>query len=144
MSAPLTGGCVCGAVRYVCSATPEQRQMFRCHCRDCQRVSGGPYCAVVFVPAESFRLTRGTIRHHTTPSAMGGLHQRGFCAECGSRLTGGEAPGVVSTHLGFTAASLDDPTVFRAGVDMWMDDAQPWDPVDPATPKFGGYPPDST
>lgn len=141
MSRTLTGGCVCGAVRYVCTATAAETQMFRCHCRDCQRVSGGPYCAVVFVPASTFKVTQGEIRHHTTPSAMGGLHQRGFCAECGSRLTGGEAPGVVSTHLGFTAASLDDPSVFQPSVDMWTADAQPWDVPDPASPRFPGYPP---
>jgi hypothetical protein len=140
MTQPLTGGCVCGAVRYTCTAPPEERQMFRCHCRDCQHVSGGPYCAVVYVPAATFAVTRGKIRHHTTPSAMGGLHKRGFCADCGTRLTGGETPGEVSTHLGFTASSLDDPTVFRPSLDMWTAEAQPWDVPDPQTPRFPGPP----
>lgn len=36
---PFTGGCVCGAVRYGCTAEPVM--MFKCHCRDCQRVTGG-------------------------------------------------------------------------------------------------------
>jgi len=81
-----TGGCECGAIRYECSAAPIV--MFNCHCRECQRVTGGPYTPVVLVPAEAFRLTRGALRHHFTPSEMMGRHKRGFCGDCGSRVTG--------------------------------------------------------
>jgi hypothetical protein len=38
---PFTGGCVCGAIRYECSAAPIM--MFKCHCRDCQQVTGGGF-----------------------------------------------------------------------------------------------------
>jgi hypothetical protein len=113
--------------------------MFRCHCRDCQRVSGGPYAPVVFVPAKTFKVTRGTVKHHTTPSEANGKHKRGFCAKCGSRLTGGEGPG--STYVGMTASSLDDPSQFRPMMDMWVSDAQRWDHLVPKLPKFEKYPP---
>jgi hypothetical protein len=135
---PFSGGCQCGAVRYECSAEPGQIQMFKCHCRDCQQVSGGPFAAVVYVPAATFRLTRGTIAHHATPGGFG-PHQRGFCAQCGSRLTGGEGPG--STGIGMTAASLDDPSWFKPQMEMWVRDAQPWDQLDPELPQFDTYPP---
>ena len=36
-----TGGCVCGAIRYECDAEPIMT--FKCHCRDCQHVTGGAY-----------------------------------------------------------------------------------------------------
>ncbi|HEU0005684.1 MAG TPA: aldehyde-activating protein, partial [Terriglobia bacterium] len=49
MKIPFTGGCVCGAVRYECSAEPIM--MFKCHCRDCQRVTGGGFVAGLVVPA---------------------------------------------------------------------------------------------
>lgn len=115
--------------------------MFKCHCRDCQRVTGAPFTAAVFVPVETFRLTRGQLRFHTTPSAMGGRHRRGFCAECGARLTGGQTEGEEPTHIGFTAASLDDPSWFRPQCEIWTQDVQPWDPLDPAIPHFPKYPP---
>lgn len=138
MKTPFTGGCQCGAVRYTCTARPEEIQMFNCHCRDCQRLSGGAYTPVVYVPAHTFTLTRGTLRHNLTPGEAG-EHKRGFCPECGSRVTGGEGPG--STGIGMTAASLDDPSWFRPALDMWTIDAQPWDPLPAERPRFEKYPP---
>jgi hypothetical protein len=139
MHNPFTGGCVCGAVRYECTAKTEEIQMLKCHCRDCQRISGGPYTPVVYVPLRTFRVTKGKIKHFNTASDAKGHHQRGFCSDCGSRLTGGEYEG--STGIGMTASSLDDPSWFKPVVDMWVSDAQPWDLMDPALPKFPKYAP---
>lgn len=157
-----TGGCACGAIRYECTAEPEDIQMFRCHCRDCQRISGGPYAPVVFVPASTLRVTRGRLRYHTTVSELAprdgdpapryrplldgelpvsGEHKRGFCPDCGARLTGGEGHG--STSIGVTASSLDDPGFFRAQFDIWTRDAQPWEVPDTTVPQFETLPPES-
>jgi hypothetical protein len=54
MTAPFTGGCACGAVRYECTAEPLGS--INCHCRDCQRASGTAYASVLRVPAASFRV----------------------------------------------------------------------------------------
>src|SRR6266498_1756202 len=52
MKIPFTGGCVCGAIRYECSAEPVMT--FKCHCRDCQRVTANGFlrfgCAAVGPP----------------------------------------------------------------------------------------------
>jgi hypothetical protein len=48
MTIPFTGGCACGAIRYECSAEPIM--MFKCHCRDCQQVTGGGFVAGLLVP----------------------------------------------------------------------------------------------
>jgi hypothetical protein len=60
--------------------------MLKCHCRDCQQVTGGGFAAAVLVPAG-----RGQLRYHFTPRLGGERHKRGFCPECGSRITGGES-----------------------------------------------------
>ena len=115
--------------------------MFKCHCRDCQHVTGGGHTPVVYVPANTFKLMHGALRYFSTDSELMGprTHQRGFCPDCGSRITGGEGPG--STGVGMTVGSLDDPSWFKPAVDMWVSDAQPWDLMDPATPKFEKLPP---
>jgi hypothetical protein len=115
--------------------------MFQCHCRDCQRATGVACAFVVLVPANSFKLTRGSLRYHLTPSAAGGQHRRGFCAACGSRLTGGENEAGTSEKIGINAGSLDDPSWFRSQFHIFAVDAQPWDQIDAVIPKYDQYPP---
>lgn len=138
MNSPFTGGCQCGAIRYRCTALPAGIEMFKCHCRDCQRVSGGAYVPVVYVPAGTLEFTRGQLSYHVTPSEATGEHRRGFCPACGSRVTGGEGPG--ATGVGVTASSLDDPAQFQPRMEIFTADAQPWDALDPTLPHFPKYP----
>jgi hypothetical protein len=139
MEIPFTGGCACGAIRYECSAKPIM--MFKCHCRDCQQATGGGHVPALLVNASAFRLTKGNLRYYFTSSAAMGKHKRGFCAECGSRLTGGESDAHPTGFVGVTAGSLDDPSWFRSEMDLFVRDAQPWDEMDPALPKYQAYPP---
>jgi hypothetical protein len=133
---PFSGGCACGAIRYESTAEPVMMQ--HCHCRDCQRSSGGPFASYLIVPAESFQVVQGALRFHGTPSEAGGKTHRGFCPECGARVAvkPEAAPQFVAIH----AASLDDPSGFKPGMDAWTSDAQPWDAMNPALAKFEKYP----
>jgi hypothetical protein len=115
--------------------------MLKCHCRDCQHITGGGFAAAVLVPAEEFRFTRRETRYHFTPGLVGGKHRRGFCAQWGSRITGGEKPDEPRDFVGVLAGSLDDASWFRSQMDIFVSDAQPWDQMDPAIPKFQHYPP---
>jgi hypothetical protein len=135
MPTSFTGGCVCGAIRYEVNAEPIM--MFNCHCRDCQRTTGSAFTPVVYVPANAFKITKGSPHYYSTQSEMAGHNKRGFCPECGSRLFGGAS----ETGQGIAASSLDDPSLFKPQVHMWASDAQPWDSMDSTLPKFEKYPP---
>ena len=139
MKVPFTGGCSCGAIRYEIAAEPGM--MLKCHCRDCQQLTGGGFAPAVLVAAEAFRLTRGEVHYHFTPSLARGKHKRGFRPECGSRITGAEFEVEESQFVGILAGSLDDPSWFQPQMDIFVSDVQPWDHMDPAIPKFGQYPP---
>lgn len=115
--------------------------MFKCHCRDCQRVTGSGFLSGVLVPESAFRLTKGQLRYHFTPSVAGGRNKRGFCPECGSPITGGEFEERRTGFIGVIVGSLDDPSWFRPQMDVFAPDAQPWDLMDPAIPKYEMYPP---
>jgi hypothetical protein len=52
----ITGGCACGAIRY--EVTEEPMVMFNCHCRDCQKTTGGGYTPVFYVPATAFKINK--------------------------------------------------------------------------------------
>src|SRR5437870_13765254 len=86
MATKFTGGCACGAIRYEVTADPIV--MFNCHCRDCQKTSGGAYTPVFYVPANGFKITTGMPKYYSTGSEMMSCNIRGFCPECGSRLCG--------------------------------------------------------
>ena len=132
----LTGGCACEAIRYQTTAEPVL--MLHCHCRDCQRSSGGPFSSFTIVPKDGFRLLQGSLRVHDSPSEAGGKTHRGFCQNCGS-------PIVVATDsqpqtVAIRTASLDDPSWFKQQMDVWISDAHPWDQMDSAMVKFKKYP----
>src|SRR6266446_2186284 len=133
---PFSGGCACGAIRYESSAEPVA--MLHCHCRDCQRSSGGPFSSFVVVPAKGFKLLQGTLRFHASPSEMGGVTRRGFCPECGTPIVGN--PEKLPDIVAIRTASLDDPSWFKPQMDAWTLDAHAWDQMNPALPKFEKYP----
>jgi hypothetical protein len=136
INTPFAGGCACGAIRYESKAEPVL--MLHCHCRDCQRASGGPFSSYVIVSAEAFKLTKGSPRFHDSPSDAGGKTHRGFCLNCGSPImvNTDSQPNIVAIRT----ASLDDPSWFNLQMDVWTSDAHPWDAMNPASPKFEKYP----
>jgi len=132
---PITGGCACGAIRY--EVTAEPIVTFNCHCRDCQKITGGGYTPVFYVPANAFKITKGSPKYFGTTSEMMGDNVRGFCPDCGSRLFGGKS----DFGQGIAAGSLDDPSLYKPQHEIWTSDAQPWDAMDPKLPKFEKYAP---
>lgn len=136
---PFEGGCACGAVRYKCDADPIMS--FKCHCVDCQKASGGPFVAGVLVPLKSFQFTKGVPKYYSTPSTAGGNHIRGFCGDCGTRLTGGQNDAHPMPFIGVVVSSLDDRTWYKNQMHFFVSQAQPWDKMDDDLPKYDVYPP---
>lgn len=96
-----TGGCQCGAVRYAFYAPLEKSHV--CHCRMCQRATGGLFAALAGGTPDNFAWTRGTPRFF----ASSNLAQRGFCEKCGTPLSFKyEQPGA---RIYATIGSLDEP-----------------------------------
>ncbi|HZU89847.1 MAG TPA: GFA family protein [Stellaceae bacterium] len=135
--AVMTGGCLCGGVRY--ESTGEPVFSLLCHCRDCQRQSGSAYNAAMRVPAAGFRVTRGTPKLYVKTADSGNAVSRAFCPECGSPLflQVSTRPDLVGIRVG----TLDDPSAFCPEADIFVNSAQPWDHMDPALPKYATYPP---
>ena len=136
MKLPLTGGCACGAIRYETTAEPVV--MFHCHCRDCQRASGGPFTSFRNRAAEALRFSKAQVRFHDSPSHRGGKTHRGFCADCGSPILA--KTDANADIVAIRTASLDDASWFNLEMDVWTSDAHPWDQMNPALPKFEKYP----
>ena len=100
----ITGGCLCGAVRYQTDGPPLVG--LRCYCRDCQRASGSTGLPVMIVDKKQFKVT-GKTGISAVTGGSGRKAIRHFCPDCGSLLFGTPevAPEIVTVYVG----GLDDP-----------------------------------
>ena len=130
------GGCMCAAVRYECKA--DATFMYNCHCRDCQRASGGPYAAAMGVPRSAVKIT-GELKYYGSIADSGNRLERGFCQNCGSLVMA--RPSASPDRAVIYAASLDDASIFKPAMDIYTSSAQPWDYMNPGLPKFPKMPP---
>ncbi len=117
---PITGGCLCGAVKY--EATEPPTDVAYCHCRMCQRVTGSPYGLFAFIPVAGFRFTCGGAKFYKSSDWA----ERGFCAECGTPLLMRDG---TETH-GVMIGTLDHPedwppTLCHSGMESHI----PWDTI---------------
>lgn len=115
-----TGGCFCGAIRYVISGA-AQLQLF-CFCSDCRRLAGTDGYAGYMVKDEDFRATQGEPKQHQKVSDEGRTVTRNFCGACGSLVWG-------ATELGLTsvaAGTLDDPSLFKPTMNVFEEKAPSW------------------
>ncbi len=94
-----TGGCQCGAVRYALYAAAEGSL---CHCRMCQKATGGPFAALAKIDKADLVWTRSPPATFQSSSAA----CRDFCAACGTPLT---FRYVDAAHMEVTIGSLDHP-----------------------------------
>lgn len=75
----LEGHCLCGAVRIVVDGAHDPRPG-ACHCRMCQRWTGGVFLAFAARP-EAVTVEGEVARYPSSPFA-----ERAFCPTCGSHL----------------------------------------------------------
>ena len=121
--ADLTGGCLCGAVRYRLASAPFDAGW--CHCRTCQLNSGSPAMAFASVPVADYVVEKGEVA--TVKSSDFG--HRGFCANCGTPLymRVDHQPDTVD----FSLATLDDPEATRPGYHIFYGSRVSWaEPAD--------------
>jgi hypothetical protein len=102
-SEPITGGCLCGLVRY--EASKPLFDPHYCHCRTCQKASGAPVIAGAFISRSAFRFTHGEPKLYQSSPIV----ERGFCACCGTYLLYRPLIPEWSDWIIITIASLDHP-----------------------------------
>jgi hypothetical protein len=118
----VTGGCKCGLVRY--QGTRFNAAMFRCHCRDCQQLTGSGHAEMVPLAIDDFSIG-DRCKIYEMPGGSGKPTFSGFCPNCGSQLTRNSS--LMKDRIYVHAASLDDPGHYQPEKSIYAASAQIWD-----------------
>jgi hypothetical protein len=132
----LTGGCLCGGVRY--EITEPLTTASYCHCTRCQRRSGTAASANAEVPPGALRIVSGEeLVKAWTPPDHG--WDKCFCSNCGAALWSqsredpdkrgirlgtldhddGQDPGVTFTHRQFVAYAVPWEPIPNDGLERY-------------------------
>jgi hypothetical protein len=127
----LTGGCMCGGVRWELSEEPVGASY--CHCTRCQRRTGGAASVSARTTPGSLRVVQGEelLRSWVPPDG----NPKVFCCECGSALWAEDrsSPGVYFVRFG----SFDEDPGVRPAFHQFVAYAASWDDApDDGLPRF--------
>ena len=130
---PLTGGCLCGRVRFEVDRLTGPFEL--CHCSRCRKVTGSAFAATVGADAADFRFLSGAdaIRSVTLPiRERPPAYRVTFCAECGSALPEPPAAG----HFEIPAGLLDDDPTLLPDKHIYVEHNAPWHEITDDLPRF--------
>jgi hypothetical protein len=130
-----TGGCLCGALRYVAEGLPTLAGY--CFCKDCRKASGSGFIPFMGFTATQLRFS-GAARQHRAIAFHGGTAVRNFCPDCGGLVFGGIV-GVDTSHTIY-AGSLDNPAVFVPSIAIFGRDRPAWVPLPDGITAFDTMP----
>lgn len=118
---PLTGGCVCGQLRYALTRAPLLA--YACHCHDCQKRSGSAFALTVVIRTADLKVT-GEVDARRNVMPSGRELEHSFCPECRGRVWvhALAAPEYASLRAG----SFDDTSWIVPIAQTWVESAIPW------------------
>lgn len=126
----VSGGCFCGRVRY--EARAYIKEAYYCHCRMCQRTNGAPAEIAVLVEPGSLRFTSGHPKFYQT-SPFG---ERGFCADCGSRLIWKGVGESYPEWTNLAVGCLDTPDMVAPTSHQCVESQLPWYQLNDGLPRL--------
>lgn len=137
MSGRISGGCLCGNIRY--ETTTEPAFQLLCYCTDCQTISGAAGYAAYGVPIDSIELTKGEPAVFDVQADSGRINSRRFCPACGTRIWAQlDEMGLASIN----GLTLDQRDHFRPAANHLPDSAPSWCSVDETLDVFPPVPRD--
>ena len=129
----VTGGCMCGAVRY--EAIGEPLEIGHCHCLSCRRHTGAPGLTWVMFEVDKIRFTG---RERSVYNSSSGV-ERAFCSQCGTPLTWeGRSRAWDRPIIEFLISTLDDPERFVPDQHWFHEERIAWFDVADDLPRYRG------
>lgn len=124
----MTGGCLCGAIRYKLTEPPSSSGF--CHCETCRRTASAPSLPYAGVSFAAFAVTKGDPVSYRSSSRV----VRTFCGTCGSPLTyfNEDKP----DKIDIMTCSLDHPEMVRPTEHVWVSEKLSWEILGDGLPAY--------
>ncbi|MEH6791303.1 GFA family protein [Parasphingorhabdus sp.] len=122
MTETLSGGCLCGAVRY--TLRPGFRMKpYACHCTDCQRRTGSAFSSHMAVMEDDLTIS-GDLDEGSFVQPSGATSTLIGCTACKCRIyaSNNVRPGVIVLRTG----TLDGSKDMIPQAHFWLSSKQPW------------------
>ena len=120
----LTGGCLCGGVRFQLTTLPLTAGY--CHCTRCQRRTGTSSSAQARIDARTLRMLQGEELLKAWRDPEGG-HEKLFCGECGAHLFSRNPDD--TTQMSVRMGAFDGDPGVRPSWRSFVAYAVPWEPI---------------
>lgn len=130
-----TGGCQCGAVRYVINA--DTLKGYACHCRECQKQSASAFGLSVPVFEADFTI-KGETQVWSRPTDSGSITDCHFCPKCGSRLYHSGRSG--REWVTVKGGSFDEPGAIPLVANIWVRRKASWIALPEGLPQWETQP----
>jgi len=132
MESVITGGCLCGSVRYDVRGSFLRANY--CHCSRCRRHTGSAFSTQGRVKRDQLRLLQGQELVKTFRPEGGAV--KAFCRECGSSLFGGNWPDGPEVAIRF--GTLDGDPGIRPQFHIFVGSKAPWHEILDSLPRYEG------
>lgn len=128
----ISGGCNCGAVRYQLSSDPLYTHV--CHCKQCQRSSGGAFNVSMVVLVESFSFIDCSPDTHFVSGPTGNKYEAWSCDQCACTI-GGRTVEPTKTMV-LRPGTLDQANDLQPQAHIWVSEKQAWVVIPEDIPNF--------
>jgi hypothetical protein len=131
----ITGGCLCGEIRWESSAPPIVTRV--CWCRECQYLGAGSGTVNACFRTATFVVIGKTNDYSSVADSGNKMHRR-FCAKCGTPLF---SEAEARPHLVFVrVGSFDHPNLVDPAITVWTSSAPRWACIDAKLPQVERQP----
>ena len=130
----MTGGCLCGAVRY--ETTGDSFGVIHCHCRSCRKHNGAAVVTLAGFMADQVVWSGDGRKVYASSPGVG----RAFCGNCGTPLTW---EGVSSSQGGpifeFHISTFDNPDALAPSSHSFYPERIAWFDTADDLPRYEGF-----
>ena len=129
---PLTGGCLCGAIRFETLSNPSG--VYHCHCNSCRQHTGAPMSTMAVYTTDQVAFSGKERKIYESANGV----KRGFCGECGTSITWETNHPRFGPICSLHASTFDEPDLLIPEAHSFYGERLGWLDISDELPRYEG------